>query len=231
MSIGRRRRGGLNPGGGFSPRAIPGLVFYVDASYITGLNDGDSVTTWSDLSGNGYDATQATAAKKPIYKVNIVNGKPIVRYDGNDDEVEASFSTLAQPLTIGVVFIRGATGAERRIIDAGSGNVCAINITSTGILQGNAGTALNIPTLAAGNHIVIFQANGTSSIGRYDGSQVTGNAGTNSLAGITIGASRLGVSYFNGDVAAVVVYNSAISAANISRLERYWSSHYGITLA
>src|SRR3990167_10530119 len=87
MSIGRRRRGGLNPGGGFSPKAIPGLVFWADASYITGLNDGDSVTTWNDLSGNDNHATQSTAAQKPILKLNIINGRPVVRFDATDDNL------------------------------------------------------------------------------------------------------------------------------------------------
>ncbi len=49
-----------------------------------GLADGAAVATWPDSSGNGYDATQATAAAKPTYKAGIRNGKPVVRFDGGD---------------------------------------------------------------------------------------------------------------------------------------------------
>jgi len=76
---------GPSAGGGWSPLDLPGLVAWYDASQITGLSDGDPVGTWSDLSGNSHDATQATAALKPLYKTNLQNGLAMVRGDGTDD--------------------------------------------------------------------------------------------------------------------------------------------------
>lgn len=43
------------------------------------LNDGDPVSTWPDSSGNGHNATQ-TGSARPIFKTNILNGKPVVRF-------------------------------------------------------------------------------------------------------------------------------------------------------
>lgn len=72
-------------GSGFSPASIPGLALWLDASQLTGLSDGDPVQTWPDLSGNGRDATQATLAMRPTYKVGIANGLPGLWWDGSDD--------------------------------------------------------------------------------------------------------------------------------------------------
>ena len=83
---------------GFSeelPTDITTLKLWLKANAIVGLNDGDVVTTWSDASGNGNDAIQSTVAKKPIYKTNIVNGLPVVRFDGTDDYFS---NTLIAPL-------------------------------------------------------------------------------------------------------------------------------------
>ncbi len=48
------------------------------------LDDAD-VGSWDDASGNGNHAQQATSGKRPILKTNILNGHPVVRFDGSDD--------------------------------------------------------------------------------------------------------------------------------------------------
>lgn len=69
----------------FIPTDISDCELWLDANQITGLNDGDSVTTWSDESGNSHDATQSTAGYKPTYETNEINSLPTVRFDGTDD--------------------------------------------------------------------------------------------------------------------------------------------------
>jgi hypothetical protein len=74
----------------WTPASIAGLKVWLDASQITGLNDGDAVATWSDLSGLANDVTQATASQKPTYKTAILNGRAVVRFDGVDDFMETA---------------------------------------------------------------------------------------------------------------------------------------------
>ncbi len=44
--------------------------------------DTDPVGEWQDQSGNGHHVVQATALFRPILKTNIVNGEPVIRFDG-----------------------------------------------------------------------------------------------------------------------------------------------------
>ena len=64
----------------FSPTDLTGLSVWLDADQITGLNDGDAVSTWNDASGNSNNATQTDTAKQPTYEVNELNGKPVVKF-------------------------------------------------------------------------------------------------------------------------------------------------------
>lgn len=75
-----------------------------DATY----NDGDAVGTATDWSGNGRHMGQSTAGKKPTFKTNIVNGKPVYRFDGGDCLTLASVTVTSHTL---IVVQRGASPA------------------------------------------------------------------------------------------------------------------------
>lgn len=52
------------------------------ADAIVGLTDGQTVQTWEDSGANDHDLVQASAGSRPIYKTDIQNGLPVVRFDG-----------------------------------------------------------------------------------------------------------------------------------------------------
>ena len=74
--------------GGVGNGAGPGLrnILWLDAASL-GLSDGDAVGTWSDRSGNSHNATRSIAAQQPRFTTSVLNGRPIVRFDGSDDEM------------------------------------------------------------------------------------------------------------------------------------------------
>lgn len=53
------------------------------------LNDGDSVGTWTDSSYNSEDAT-ASGTARPTFKKSILNGNPVVRFDGSNNKLNLS---------------------------------------------------------------------------------------------------------------------------------------------
>jgi hypothetical protein len=58
-----------------------------DARYISGLSDGAAVSSWSDLSGNSFTATQGATSRQPVYKIATLGGSPSVRFDGAGDNL------------------------------------------------------------------------------------------------------------------------------------------------
>jgi len=69
----------------WTPKSISGCILWLRANGIIGLGDGDSIATWSDESGNGHDATEAT--NQPTYETNELNGLPVVRFNGSNDKL------------------------------------------------------------------------------------------------------------------------------------------------
>ena len=70
----------------FSPRRVAGLEVWYDASTITGLADGDTVTAWADQSGNGRDLVPWTGT--PTFETAELNGLPAVRFDQNNENLQ-----------------------------------------------------------------------------------------------------------------------------------------------
>lgn len=58
-----------------------GLQMWLDANALS-LNNNDPVNSWTDMSGNNKHATQDTLALRPLFKTNMINGKPAIVFDG-----------------------------------------------------------------------------------------------------------------------------------------------------
>ena len=228
----------------FSPINISGLIAWWDADQITGLADGEAVTTWTDASGAGANITQATANRKPLYKTGVINGLPTVRFDGlNDgtgDYLRGAFNR-AIPNTVFIVlqFLAAQTGATKTIMDGvADPNNYMFQKLSTGAEteRASCGTALNGPDTAdfVTWHIWALTFNGASSSIHRDGtSRAAGNAGTGSQNGITIGggAYLADTAFSNMDIAEVLIYNSVLSAVNFSKVGKYLAAKYALSFS
>lgn len=72
----------------FSPASLSGLQLWLDADDAASLTlVSGAVSQWGDKSGKANHATQGTAAARPTVLANILNGKPVVRFDGSDDSL------------------------------------------------------------------------------------------------------------------------------------------------
>jgi hypothetical protein len=70
---------------------------WIDANKLA-LTDGSNVSQFSDISGNSNNFVQTTVDNQPIYKTNIANGLPVVRFDGvNDEMLTGGISALESP--------------------------------------------------------------------------------------------------------------------------------------
>jgi len=76
-----------DPGGVIAaePDSLPDLQLWLRADTDVSHDELASVSHWADQSGNGHHAFQDAAARRPTFARNVLNGKPVMRFDGVDD--------------------------------------------------------------------------------------------------------------------------------------------------
>lgn len=72
-------------GDAWTPAQLPGVTLWLDADDATTVTlNGSNVSQWRDKSGNDWHMDQAVASDQPAYVTGGLNGKAIIRTDGND---------------------------------------------------------------------------------------------------------------------------------------------------
>lgn len=253
---------------GFSPLDIAGLQLWLkadgtlwqDSARTTpAVADGDVVGAWDDESGNANHATQGTTANKPLLKLAIQNGKPVVRFDGTDDSLS---------LSTGLGMLRNVAGASLFAVYSSSTvtDEVAINISVgttakafrvglfrnrtprdhvVGVRRLDADAIVNVGggTLSVGvisidvgiidysNGDIYFYKNGNLLESNLTDLSAGNTSDTDSLA-IDIGNITANAGNdLNGDIGEILVYNVALSNSDRQSVESYLSDKYGITLS
>lgn len=230
-------------GAAFTPASISGLKLWLDASQITGLNDGDALGTWPDLSGNGNDVIQGAASKRPLYKAGILNGKPVVRYDGVDDALaNAGFTDLAGAPSASLFTVKVQPASVGVLVALYSGcGFGTFNIANTKYWRvDNSCDVTGTPNWTAWHYeSLIFDGSQAGDSNRakfrHNASPVTvsyGGAVPANLQlgnGVFVGAlDDLGGLSWNGDIAEVLLYSTPISGANLTAVESYLAAKYAL---
>ena len=228
---------------GKAPNELSTAVFrWYDAGQITGLSDGDPVSQWDDESANADHAVQATSANQPTYKTGIINGKPVVRFDGTNDwlalsELFDSSSAVAHMFVVAAPSTSGARALlSTRQSDGQAGWSLRHNPQTT--LQyfhaGGGATPIVSYTVAAQANIIEVQRNGLNA-------QLGANGALGSVTAIStyvassanrtlIGAENDGTaSFFAGDIAEKAIYSSLLSSADRLALIQHFKAKYGIS--
>ena len=214
------------------PTKLSSLVLWLAADRITGIAGGGAITTWFDQSGTGNNPTQATADLRPTLQLNILNGLPVVRFDGTNDYLTVDITDLTQPLTIFGAFTTDADVTTNEQLDGGgAGAARCVTYINSGALTAFGGTNLvgaAVSTNTSYYYVVVY--NGTSSSIKLSGGAATnGNAGTQDHGAYVIGADQTpGGLPWGGDIAEYGIYDSALSAADIAQVERYLAAKWGL---
>ena len=66
--------------------------------------NGSTVSKWEDQSGNGNDVIQSNANRQPVLINNELNGKPVLSFDGVDDRLGFTGSSLISQMTLFFVY-------------------------------------------------------------------------------------------------------------------------------
>ena len=240
----RRRRRRVTSA--FVPTSIANLALWLDANDSATITQvAGAVSQWNDKSGNGYNATQGTGSRQPITNTRTINSKNTLDFDGTNDGMSLPsglYTTLPNAAnSIFIVFQSDNTGDADQTLIAGqiaSSGVRYEVAFSTTLLEvqnrftsnSRTTTALTRDTTAKA---VGFIRSGTTITPIVSG--VAGTAGTNSennnaITTLTVGSLvDFSTNRFNGMIAEIIAYNSALSNANANLVGNYLASKWGIT--
>lgn len=206
-------------------------TLWFDASTLD-LNDDDLVASWTDLSGNDYHATQGSDGNKPTFKENILNGKPVIKFDGDQYLKTEEFTTLSQPNRIFLVFT-AVENAGYIVLD-GTNDTNRHAFGSSAPAENDvaifAGAVLNSNDLLPQNWAIWGGLYNTtdSKIIKNGLIKETGNVGSQDLNGLTIGCRYNLTRFMDGNLAEILIYDSALSDSNRLLVENYLSQKYAI---
>ena len=233
--------------GPFTPNMISGLSLWLDASDASSitLDGSNNVSQWSDLSGNGRHATQATAGNRPTVSTATPTGLRAVRF-------EQKFLSHTLTYTLGSLFVVW----EHPTTFSGSYNgICGYRNGGGSDLE----MSLLLPAAPGGPPPTrvweLYNAAETSTVIRFNGVQrpAAENEATNgsparvspnrwNILSATFPAKTgtkalyLGAEAFapasrlmqNGHIAEVIGYAAPLSAANVATVEAYLAARWGI---
>ena len=220
-------------------------VYQDSAATTAATEDGDVVGAIVNQGSDSSSFVQATTDNKPLLKLNILNGKAVLRFDGSNDYLQGAFGggDLAQPNTVFVVgnldssyvdcgadvfMLDGILSNKRHVLYQpnieGADKFCTWAGTGTG--------ATNVYGITTTSNTYIFTMlfNGFGSKLWFNGSnESSGQLGSFPLSGLTIGATYNFSSPFKGNIACVLIAPGALSTANKNAIGNILATYYGIS--
>ncbi len=227
---------------------IEGLLLCLDATTLE-LNDGEPVDEWPDRSAYANHAVQPTPANQPIYKTDITNGLPVVRFDGNSKTLfgdglgitgsqgSTAFivvrrNSMAQSTNTGVFSYGSASG------DGGTVRRYSIDSAGLGVRFNNGNRIFSDPTNTNDFFVLAYHHEDGAAYGEHKLSVNTeeqSQESSSSPANITgilddeyiVGAGRDGNGnipigdYFSGDIAEIIVYDQQLSGAEQNEIAQH----------
>lgn len=224
------------------------LWLKADAGVTTGA--GDTVVQWADQSGKNNTAAALDEFVAPTVVANAIGNLPAIRFDGVDDYLEVADSdsiSITGDITSFFVVRMDDFATFRSVWAKTSNNLPAptdfYTLPGSGIprvFRGDGAASLaNVdgsrPLRAGQFDLVGFSAAGTAFTHYLNG-------GTNGTGASTIGTADLDlplhigtradfVTRLQGDLAELLIYDTALSSADLQSVQLYLAGRYGFPLA
>jgi len=244
--------GGVGNTTGDNSQPVNKLWF--DANYLS-LADLAAVASWTDRSGNGFDATQATGASQPIFRTGQINGLPAVVFDGTNDFMPFDGTQIVNS-DYTVLFVgQRRTNTSMRILlagtDAGANKNLHIYIENSADFHAHHyGNDLETPmvanteTYSSGTDVLEYGIFSTL-LGSTEASNQRRNYQNNHYLGARTNTGKLiswngaalaraafdnAPTYHPINVAEVIIYSNALNNAQLQIVHQYLAEKYAITI-
>ncbi|HNX33218.1 MAG TPA: hypothetical protein PKM57_01235 [Kiritimatiellia bacterium] len=243
----------LNASAVSQPDAISNLVFWVKADAGVTTNESGHVTEWADQSAQGNLATNI-AASGPLYVASEpgLNNRPTLRFNGSSQRMTVVNRMLTNGIEGCTIIAMAKAGRNDDVsiigIRTGSGNpLVQLDQDSSGKLRFIVRNALNVTANALSVQVH------TGTFGMYAGrlfkgtdtvwtnrvyfsnartAEATASANFGTSTDLTSGTQYIGglgiPAYWQGDIAEIMIYERALSEAEMVGIEGYLASRYKV---
>jgi prepilin-type N-terminal cleavage/methylation domain-containing protein len=226
------------------------------ASFDSAIDNGVAIPTWYDISPsvNKINATQTTAANRPVYTENDINSLPTLKFTSTPtwkslNLPDGTIPYNNSPYTIFIVAkadkICTGAGVTCGLIGSGTGNVNQSNSFRYMVAGGGfanywwandanmVGSSLFLNTTSP--HVVAFYYNQKVRRIIFNGLEQTLSGATNINNAATASSNRIGVTTGNepldGSIAEIIIFNRALTAEEIDSIESYLGKKWGIKIS
>ena len=232
----------------WTPASATNKLLWLDADDVASVvKDGlGAISQWSDKSGLGHHALQATASQQPMYATSQLNGRAVVAFDGVNDMLQLALR-LSQNRASAFVVSRKMSGGTAINTDA---RVLDFTNSADGSDYGNSNPWIAL--YYAGSLVSDYRDSGGLSLNEGYGSwnlttsvldggtlNLWNNdrsaSGTTSTVNISTDQCTLGShpssagNKLNGDIAEVLVFDAVMPDAQRQRVEGYLAHKWGLT--
>jgi len=225
---------------------ITGLILWLRADCVSGSAadpaDNSTVTTWSDQSGSGNNATASGSPTFQSDSANLINSQPVISFNGSSTFSSIDIRAATRPnLTIFAVYKSRGTGNREGIWGVDNGGwdrfflarwngdnglisaASATDVVGTGVI-GSPTLATTILRHGVSSESKVF-VNGALTTTFTDGSDPN-NAYTNLL----IGSGGSGLN-FNGDIAEIIIFSQVLTTSNLQTVNGYLKPKYNLNIS
>ena len=213
-------------------------LFQDTAGTIPVTAAGQTVALMLDKSGNALHATQATAAKRPVYQTD--GTYHWLATDGVDDFMVAAYGVTFSELTRAVAY--RANGADFIADDNNDVNEGSLYAIADGDLRFTiaGGGASNLIIASGGwtwgiNSVAVASISAAKEMkltgSGNDATPLTAASALTGLSGITVGGAAGGIIPLNGRIYGVVDINRVVTADERASVASYLAAQSGVILA
>lgn len=210
------------------------LAFWMDpADTSTWTQSNGAIVSVADKSGSNRGLSQTNASMRPGLSSSTRNGRNYFEF-ASTTRLDSAPTTLSQPMTAFAVVRNGVTdAANRQVLGNAESPPSPVIYKASGVWRQYAGTELVSQTAVDQSwHYISAVYNGPTSTLYLDGVKIAegqASSGGWSNSKITIGdASSPGYGWI-GDIAEVMIFSGALSAADRLHTENYLASKWGFS--
>lgn len=220
----------------FIPTDTAGCKLWSETYFITGLVDGDPISSLFDSSGN-FNHLVNTGSNRPIYETNEINGYPVARMTAASSQffnLTAPISS-ARPLTYMFLYKKAGAGSIFPAISSSAWDANELpayyDYSDGNAYFGNNGGS-QVKTISAGftsYTTVTVIASATLDSVFVNGTNVTVTDIAPSFVGIgsfDLIGRLVGTLYATGDLVGVIIYDHALTTAGRVSNENRWRTKY-----